>query len=75
MLLTNQRLDKLEATHVDFATRGMLKGPLLLSGIANEHQADAAINVAYNPRDGGDVEADGGITSMGDVKLAQNPGK
>ena len=75
MLLTNQWLDKLEATRVDFATRGMLKGPLLLSGIANEHQADAALNVAHNPRDGGDVEADGGITSMGDVKLAQNPGK
>ena len=75
MLLTNQRLDKLEATRVNFATCGMLKGPLLLSGIANEHQADAALNVAHNPRDGGDVAADGGIMSMGDVKLAQNPGK
>ena len=31
--------------------------------------------MAHNPRDGGDVEADGGIMSMGDVKLAQNPGK
>ena len=75
MLLTNQWLDKLEATCVNFATHRMLKGPLLLSGIANKHQADAALNMAHNPRDGGDVEADGGITSMGDVKLAQNPGK
>ena len=41
MLLTNQQLDKLEATHVDFATCRMLKGMLLLSGIANKHQADA----------------------------------
>ena len=45
------------------------------SGIANEHHADAALNVAHNPSGDGDVEADGGITSMGDVKLAQNPGK
>ncbi len=75
MLLTNQQLDKLEATCVDFATCGMLKGLLLSSGIANERHADAALNVAHNPSDDGDVEADGRITSMGDVKLAQNPGK
>ena len=30
MLLTNQRLDKLEATGVDFATRGMLKGVIVV---------------------------------------------
>jgi hypothetical protein len=28
MLLTNQRLDKLAATRVDFAARGMLRGPV-----------------------------------------------
>jgi hypothetical protein len=75
MLLTNQRLDKLAATRVDFAARGMLKGPLLTSGIANEPHADAALNLVHNPGDGGDVEAAGGIASMGDVKLARNPGK
>ena len=74
MLLTNQRLDKLDASCVDFSTHGMLKGPLMSSGIANEHHVDAA-NMARNPTDDGDVEADGGITSMGDVKLAQNPGE
>lgn len=30
MLLINQRLDKLAAARVDFASRGMLKGPYLL---------------------------------------------
>ena len=29
MLLTNQRLDKLAAAHVDFADRGMLEGTCL----------------------------------------------
>jgi hypothetical protein len=29
MLLTNQRLDKLAASHVDFANRGMLEGTCL----------------------------------------------
>jgi hypothetical protein len=29
MLLTNQRLDKLAAAHVDFVKRGMLKGACL----------------------------------------------
>ena len=29
MLLTNQRLDKLEATYVDFMDRGMLEGTCL----------------------------------------------
>jgi hypothetical protein len=35
MLLTNQRLDKLAATHVDFATCGMLDGTCL-SAIVGE---------------------------------------
>jgi hypothetical protein len=29
MLLTNQRLDKLAAAHIDFAHRGMLQGTSL----------------------------------------------
>jgi hypothetical protein len=75
MLLSNQRLDKLAAARVDFTARGMLRGPLLTSGIANEPQMDAALNGAHDARGDGDVEAAGGITSMGDVQLARNPGK
>ena len=71
MLLTNQCLDKLAATRVDFAARGLLQGPLLSSGIANDPHTDVALNVAHDDEDG----ADGRITSMGDVKMAQNPGK
>ena len=75
MLLTNQRLDKLAAAHVDFTARGMLKGPLLTSGIANELQMEAPLNGAHDAHGNGDAEAAGGITSMGDVQLARNPGK
>ena len=75
MLLTNQWLNKLEATCVNFATWGMPKGPSLSSVLPNEYHADAAPNVAHNPGDSGDAEADGGIISMGDIKLVQNPGK
>lgn len=66
MLLTNQRQDKLKAARVNFSACGMLTGPLLTSGLNNEPQADAASE---------DGEATGGIASMGDVRLAQNPGK
>ena len=76
MLLTNQRLDKLAAARIDFTARGMLRGPLLTSGIVNEPQMDAPLNRAHEARGDGDVEAAAGeITSMGDVQLARNPGK
>jgi hypothetical protein len=75
MLLMNQRLDKLTAAHTDFAACGMLKGPLLTSGLANNPCADISSNLAHNANSDGDVEAVAGITSMGDVQLAQNPGK
>ena len=75
MLLTNQRLDKLAASCVDFAARGMLDGPLLTSGIANNPHVGTASNLVNDASGNGDVEATAGITSMGDVKLAQNPGK
>ncbi|KAK7684399.1 hypothetical protein QCA50_012346 [Cerrena zonata] len=35
MLLTNQRLDKLAASHVDFEARGMLEGTCLSAALAN----------------------------------------
>jgi hypothetical protein len=74
MLLTNQRLDKLAAARVDFTAHGMLSGPLQTSGIANEPHMDAPLGGALEPHGDGDVEAAGGITSMGDVQLARNPG-
>lgn len=72
MLLTNQRLDKLAAARIDFTAHGMLSGPILTSGIANKPPMDAPPN---EPHGDGDAEAAGGITSMGDVQLARNPGK
>ena len=42
MLLTNQRLDKLAASRVDFMSRGMLNGPCLPSWIDRVAQDEAA---------------------------------
>jgi hypothetical protein len=71
MLLTNQRLDKLAASRVDFATRRMLDGPLSTFGLPITPIPEPP------PSDpgGGDTEAVEGITSLGDVKLARHPGK
>jgi hypothetical protein len=63
MLLTNQRLDKLAASRIDFQMRGMLDGPIkplpqvLLPCTHDEDEEDAP-----------------GMTSLGDVKLARYPG-
>jgi len=73
MLLTNQRLDKLAASRVDFEARGML----------NKQQDDTAPAVPpsqeptpqlqnINDRDAEDVP---GAISLGDVKLARHHGK
>jgi hypothetical protein len=35
MLLTNQRVDKLAASRVDFEARGMLRGPILMDACAH----------------------------------------
>ena len=75
MLLTNQRLNKLTASRVNFAARGMLDGPLLTSGFANNLHVGTASNLVNDASGNGDVEAAARITSMGDVKLARNPGK
>jgi hypothetical protein len=75
MLLTNQRLDKLAASRVDFSARRMLKGPLLTSGIPNEPLAGVPSSLAPDAGGEGDVEAAAGITSLGDVRLARNPGE
>ena len=75
MLLTNQHLDKLAASCVDFTACGMLDGPLLTSGIANNLHVGTASNSVNDASGNGDVKAAARITSMRDVKLAQNPGK
>jgi hypothetical protein len=68
MLLTNQRLDKLAASRVDFQTRGMLDGPLSNRGIqaplpeGEEHHDD--------DDDGGAVET---RDILGEVTLAREP--
>ncbi|KAI9432824.1 hypothetical protein H4582DRAFT_2061412 [Lactarius indigo] len=74
MLLTNQCLDKLAATHVDLGARGMLEAPLLTSSIAIDSEPPRSMG-AGGRDGGGDVEAAGGITSMGDVRLSRNPAR
>ena len=65
MLLTNQRLDKLAAVRVDFTSRGMLDGALLAAEVPPQPPQND---------EGEDAEDAPGMTSMGDVKLARNPG-
>jgi hypothetical protein len=71
MLLTNQRLDKLAASRVDFQARGMLEKPRAAAGpgVSQEPTGTARLQ---NSDDTEDVV---GVTSLGDVKLAHHPGK
>jgi hypothetical protein len=80
MLLTNQRLDKLAASRVDFSSRGMLDGPLWRPFSNPIDPADPDPPPPTGNRKGGDAnvldaEAVEGMTSLGDVKLAQCPGE
>ncbi|KAG1813580.1 uncharacterized protein BJ212DRAFT_1447802 [Suillus subaureus] len=50
MLVTNQCLDKLAASHVDFDVQGMLTGTILLSALAA-----LVVALAYDPRNPADV--------------------
>jgi hypothetical protein len=65
MLITNQRLDKLAAARVDFASHGMLGGTLLTAEVPPQPLPNCEDN---------DVEDAPGMTSMGKVKLAHYPG-
>jgi hypothetical protein len=65
MLLTNQRLDKLAAARVDFASHRMLDGSLMAANVPAPPLND----------EDNDMEDAPGMTSLGDVKLAQYPGK
>jgi hypothetical protein len=62
ILLTNQRLDKLAVSRIDFQARGMLDGPM------------GAVLQEQPPQDSDDVEDAPGMTSIGDVKLARTAG-
>ncbi|KAF8502848.1 hypothetical protein F5888DRAFT_1607397 [Russula emetica] len=59
MLVTNQRLDKLAASRVDFASRGMLKGTCLSQMLYKfgAHNTASSNNTLNNPTAGGNVQA------------------
>ncbi|KAF8231590.1 hypothetical protein L208DRAFT_1276516, partial [Tricholoma matsutake] len=66
MLLTNQWLDKLVAAQVNFASQKMLDGSLMTMNMPEPPPLNDEDN------DMGDAS---GMTSLGDVKLAQYPAK
>ena len=66
MLLTNQRLDKLAASHVDFDAHGMLKGPLINSIIP----LPIFNLLPEEDDDGGDIDTS---DIIGEVTLAKEP--
>ena len=68
MLLTNQRLDKLAASRVDFQARGMLKAPLLDYG-SSPLVPDLVQDV--DDDDGGAIDT---RDILGEVTLARMPG-
>ena len=78
MLLINQHQDKLAASHADFSACGMLKGPMLLSGIIGPelppvpHTNTESSEISSAGEDADAVEAP---TSVGEVKLARYPGE
>jgi hypothetical protein len=69
MLLTNQRLDKLAASRVDFSTRGMLNEPLLTHDNFPPPPND------YNNNDDDDGGAIDTRNIIGEVKLVSKPSK
>ncbi|KAF8808511.1 hypothetical protein BYT27DRAFT_7222876 [Phlegmacium glaucopus] len=66
MLLTNQRLDKLAASRVDFITRGMLSGPLPALGVVLE---------AVEDEDSDEDDVVAGPRVMAEVFLARTPAR
>jgi hypothetical protein len=69
MLLTNQRLDKLAATRVDFESRGMLDQRSITQDVPPSHPPPSPIE------DDDEVVDALGMTTLGDVKLAARPGE
>lgn len=66
MLTTNQRLDKLAASRVDFQARGMLQGSMF-NGNLVPPEPPPLQEVDDDDDDGGAVEGD----VLGEVKLAR----
>jgi hypothetical protein len=75
MLLTNQRLDKLAASRIDFQTRGMLKGPSLADHLlpADPPGALALPEQPDGGNDDGDAIDDARI--LNHVTLSKYPGQ
>lgn len=74
MLLTNQRLDKLAASRADFSARGMIQGPMFLSGIIAPEVPRTNTDSSDIAGTGDDADAVEGFASLGDVKLARYAG-
>lgn len=74
ILLTNQRLDKLAASRADFLSRGMINGPMSLSGrdVSGDIAPQSSLGTSADTEDAEAVE---GMTSLGDVQLARYGGK
>lgn len=78
MLLTNQRLDKLTAFRVELQSRSMLNsvsGNPLRPTAPRPHPVPSFNSVEGNSNEANDVEDVEGLTSEGDVRLPQRPGK
>ena len=70
MILTNQRLDKLTAAHVDFRAQGMLSAPLFGELIEPEPPPPPlTVDDEEDDDDGGAIEGD----VLGEVLFAQKP--
>lgn len=74
ILLTNQRLDKLSVSRADFLSRGMINGPMSLSGrdVSGDIAPQSSLGTSADTEDAEAVE---GMTSLGDVQLARYGGK
>jgi hypothetical protein len=74
MLIINQRMAKLAAAHVDFASCGMLDGSgVSVDPSADMEQALANASAITSPGDN-DLHAIDGPKSLSEVKLAKTPG-
>jgi hypothetical protein len=73
MLLTNQRLDKLAACHVNFTARNMLEGPCLAPGIIPI--PIGVLPLPRLPQNHDDEAVDGPRVLISVVSLARTRGK
>ncbi|EIW73886.1 hypothetical protein CONPUDRAFT_68201 [Coniophora puteana RWD-64-598 SS2] len=73
MLLTNQRLDKLKATRVEFDARGMLDPLYVVGNVQATRSFEVDDWQEDGEEDGGEDDIDG-FALMAEVKLARKPG-